>query len=702
EITYHWLRDGVDTGATGIDYLLTQADVGKVFTVQATYTDLGGHAESMTSAATAAVADVNDPPVGSVTITGTAEQGQTLSVSNDLTDVDGLGEITYHWLRDGVDTGVTETSFVLTQADIGKVFTVQATYTDAGGQAESVTSAPTAAVTDINDLPVGSVTITGTAEQGQMLNVSDDLTDADGIGAITYHWLRDGSDTGATGASYLLTQADVGKAVTVQAMYTDLGGHAESILSNATAPVANVNDTPAGNVTISGTAEQGQTLSVSNDLTDADGLGEITYHWLRDGIDTGATGIDYLLTQADVGKVFTVQATYTDVGGQAESVMSAATAVVADVNDLPVGSVTISGTAEQGQTLSVSNDLTDADGLGAITYHWLRDDVDTGVTETNYVLTQADIGKVFTVQATYTDLGGHAENVLSNPTVPVINLNDVPAGSVTITGTAEQGQTLNVSNDLIDADGLGEITYHWLRDGIDTGATGASYLLTQADVGKAVTAQATYTDLGGHAESVLSNATALVANVNDAPVGAVTITGAAEQGQTLNVSNDLADADGLGEITYHWLRDGVDTGITGVSYGLTQADIGKVFAVQATYTDLSGQAESVMSAATLPVADVNDAPVGNVTITGTAQQGQTLNVSDNLTDADGLGAITYHWLRDGVDTGATGASYVLAPADVGKVITVQAAYTDLGGHAESVTSNATAPVSSGNQAPTLV
>ena len=44
----------------------------------------------------------------------------------------------------------------------------------------------------------------------------------------------------------------------------------------------------------------------------------------------------------------------------------------------------------------------------------------------------------------------------------------------------------------------------------------------------------------------------------------------------------------------------------------------------------------------------NNPPTGAVTITGTATQSQTLTADNNLTDSDGLGAITYQWYRDGV------------------------------------------------------
>ena len=76
------------------------------------------------------------------------------------------------------------------------------------------------------------------------------------------------------------------------------------------------------------------------------------------------------MIQADVGSAITVTASYTDDQGTAESVPSSATSAVANVNDAPTGSVTISGTATQNQQLTASNTLADADGLGSISYQW--------------------------------------------------------------------------------------------------------------------------------------------------------------------------------------------------------------------------------------------------------------------------------------------------------------------------------------------
>ncbi len=125
-----------------------------------------------------------------------------------------------------------------------------------------------------------------------------------------------------------LTQAEVGKTITVTVSYTDALGTAESVTSSATAKVANVND--AGVVKVSGTATQGQILKAA--VSDTDGMPTtgLKYQWLADGTAiNGATTSTFTLTQTQVGKAISVKASYTDKLGSAESVTSAATAMIA-------------------------------------------------------------------------------------------------------------------------------------------------------------------------------------------------------------------------------------------------------------------------------------------------------------------------------------------------------------------------------------
>jgi hypothetical protein len=205
-----------------------------------------------TDTVTISLNDINDVPTGSVTISGTEEEGQVLTASNTLADEDGLGAITYHWQRDTgsgfVDIGTTGSTYTLVQADVGATIRVVARYTDGGGFAEAVSSAATSSIADLNNAPTGSVTVTGSASEGATLTASDTLADLDGLGTITYYWQRDtGSgfvDIGVTGSSYTLAQADVGASVRVMARYTDGGGTNEAVASNVIGPISNTTTPP--------------------------------------------------------------------------------------------------------------------------------------------------------------------------------------------------------------------------------------------------------------------------------------------------------------------------------------------------------------------------------------------------------------------------------------------------------------------------
>ena len=74
-----------------------------------------------------------------------------------------------------------------------------------------------------------------------------------------------------------------------------------------------------------------------------------------------------------MGSTLRVVASYSDDAGNPHQVISASTAAVADVDDLPTGSVTIDDTTPtQHQLLTASDTIADLDGItpGAITYQW--------------------------------------------------------------------------------------------------------------------------------------------------------------------------------------------------------------------------------------------------------------------------------------------------------------------------------------------
>ena len=155
--SYQWLADDAEiNGADASTYTLADADVGKAIKVRVSFTDDASNDEELTSAATGAVASAlpppNNPATGAPTISGTAQVGETLTSSTTgIADGDGLpsASFNYQWLADDADiAGATGSSYTLVDADAGKTIKVQVRFTDDGGNEESLTSGPTAAVAE--------------------------------------------------------------------------------------------------------------------------------------------------------------------------------------------------------------------------------------------------------------------------------------------------------------------------------------------------------------------------------------------------------------------------------------------------------------------------------------------------------------------------------------------------------------------------
>ena len=289
----------------------------------------------------------NSPPTGTLMIGGTLQQGELLSVVSTLDDANGLGKFSYRWQasRDGTTwsdiSGATNVTFTPAEAQVGSRLRVSVSYTDGGGTAESANSAATAVVANLNDTPTGGAFINGTAREDSALTVTNTLADPDGLGTLRWQWQTssDGSNwadlAGATGTSFTPGDKQVNLRLRVLASWTDGHGTDEVVASLATLAVAGVNDAPTGNVTLSGSAEQGQTLRASNTLADPDGLGSIVYEWQASANNggtwsaiTGASGSSFTPALAQVGQQLRVLARWTDAQGFAEAVPSLATASV--------------------------------------------------------------------------------------------------------------------------------------------------------------------------------------------------------------------------------------------------------------------------------------------------------------------------------------------------------------------------------------
>jgi hypothetical protein len=204
---------------------------------------------------------------------------------------------------------------------------------------------------------------------------------------------------------------------------------ADSADSSTSAPPANT-VAPV----ISGTAQQGSTLTTDTGTwTGSPPITSYTYQWRR--CDTsgttcadiaGATAQSYVATSADVGTTLKVAVTATNSAGSSTAV-SAATGVVQSSSVAPSNTAlpTITGTAQDGQTLTATSG--DWNGTQPITYayQWKRCDASgascnliSGATSTTYLVTTADVSSTLRVTVTASNSAGFG-SASSNPTATV-------------------------------------------------------------------------------------------------------------------------------------------------------------------------------------------------------------------------------------------------------------------------------------------
>ena len=275
---------------------------------------------------------LNNEPLGLLTIDDdTPAEDQLLTVSTaGVTDADNpggaiTGPVSYVWQVDTRGDGVFEdiiiptglgdiratgTTFTPGDAEVGLALRVKAVYQDANGVLETVFSAPTALVENVNDAPTGAPTISdATPTEGRALTVdTNTIIDPDGTdtavaaGAFAFQWQQSADGVvwtdiaGANGQLFVPTQAQVGLLLRVVVSYVDDGGTPESVTSFATDVVGDL--TFGDNVanTLVGTAGQDEIFGQGgNDIITALGGNDILDGGLGNDQLDGGTGADNMM-----------------------------------------------------------------------------------------------------------------------------------------------------------------------------------------------------------------------------------------------------------------------------------------------------------------------------------------------------------------------------------------------------------------------
>ncbi|MGU1527591.1 Ig-like domain-containing protein [Pseudomonas aeruginosa] len=563
--------------------------------VNATASDASGNTSAGSSVTVDSVAPATPVinPSNGTTLSGTAEPGSSVT----LTDGNGnpIGQIT----ADGSGNWSFTPSTPLADGTV-----VNATATDPAGNTSgqgSTTVDGVAPTTPTVNLSNGS-SLSGTAEPGSTVI----LTDGNGnpIAEVT----ADGSGNWTYTPSTPIANGTVVNVVAQDAAGNSSPGASVTVDSQApAAPVLN----PSNGTTLSGTAEPGATVS----LTDGNGnpIGQVT----ADGSGNWSFTPGTPLANGTV-----VNATASDPTGNTSAPASTTVDSVAPAAPVvnPSNGAEISGTAEPGATVT----LTDGSGnpIGQVTADGSG----------NWSFTPSTpLADGTVVNATATDPAGNTSGQGSTtvdgvaPATPTVNLSN---GS-SLSGTAEPGSTV------ILTDGNGNPIAEVTADGSGNWTYTPSTPIANGTVVNVVAQDAAGNSSPPATVTVDSSAPpAPVIN----PSNGVVISGTAEAGATVT----LTDAGGnpIGQVT----ADG--SGNWSFTPGTPLANGTVIVATATDPTGNSGPQAATTVDAVAPPAPVID-PSNGTTISGTAEAGAKVILTDGNgnpigeTTADGSGNWTF-------------------------------------------------------------
>ncbi|WP_073654094.1 Ig-like domain-containing protein, partial [Pseudomonas aeruginosa] len=563
--------------------------------VNATATDASGNTSAGSSVTVDSVAPATPVinPSNGTTLSGTAEPGSSVT----LTDGNGnpIGQVT----ADGSGNWSFTPSTPLADGTV-----VNATATDPAGNTSgqgSTTVDGVAPTTPTVNLSNGS-SLSGTAEPGSTVI----LTDGNGnpIAEVT----ADGSGNWTYTPSTPIANGTVVNVVAQDAAGNSSPGASVTVDSQApAAPVLN----PSNGTTLSGTAEPGATVS----LTDGNGnpIGQVT----ADGSGNWSFTPGTPLANGTV-----VNATASDPTGNTSAPASTTVDSVAPAAPVvnPSNGAEISGTAEPGATVT----LTDGSGnpIGQVTADGSG----------NWSFTPSTpLADGTVVNATATDPAGNTGGQGSTtvdaiaPATPTVNLSN---GS-SLSGTAEPGSTV------ILTDGNGNPIAEVTADGSGNWTYTPSTPIANGTVVNVVAQDAAGNSSPPATVTVDSSAPpAPVIN----PSNGVVISGTAEAGATVT----LTDAGGnpIGQVT----ADG--SGNWSFTPGTPLANGTVIVATATDPTGNTGPQAATTVDAVAPPAPVID-PSNGTTISGTAEAGAKVILTDGNgnpigeTTADGSGNWTF-------------------------------------------------------------
>ncbi|HEX4679252.1 MAG TPA: hypothetical protein VH210_08660 [Gaiellaceae bacterium] len=344
-------------------------------------------------------------------------------------------------------------------------------------------------------------------------------------------------------------------------------------------------------------------------------------------------------------------------------------------------------------------------GSGTISYHyqWYRCDSNAahctsvhGATGPSYKLVAADATRTIGLTVNATDSSGTASGYAGAVgLVAPATATFVSTVQPMVTGTAQQGRTLQVDNGAWSKSPT-SFTYSWLRCNQNgrvcmsiAGATTASYVATAADAGHAVIVLVTASSGSATAAALSAAATSTPGSTGTTTTttrtqgpkstAAPAVSGGASQGSQLTATPGTWTGSGTISYAYQWYRcDAAGAhcssvhGATAATYKLGTQDVTHTMGLTVNASDSAGKASAYASLVG-PVAAAGSSLIATAqpTVSGTGAARKPVSVTTG-TWSPAATAYSYAWQRCNANgricapiAGATLATYTVVAADSG-------------------------------------
>jgi hypothetical protein len=514
--------------------------------------------------------------------------------------------------------------------------------------------------------------ISGLARDGQVLKLDKGAWSGQKPISYAYVWSRcDASGESCSpipftnSAHYKAGHQDVGDTLRATVTATNPEGHASATAldEDLVAPAALAK---GKRPTISGTAQDGKLLTVSDATWKGTPPQSFTYRWQacpKRAACTdipGATEASYRASTTQIAGKLRAIVTASNAISQA-TVVSKLSKPIAAGPPVAIGAPTIAGSLQEGQMLTAANGPWVGTAPISFSYQWLRCSIAgggceeiAGATSSSYALGVGDLASNLAVVVTAENAQGAAQ-ATSGETQAVLGI--LPTNTVlpSISGLLQDGGLLSVATGSWTGTELISYEYQWqLCNALGAaceelkGAIGSTLKLDPSEIGKTLAVVVTATNAAG-SSSATSSVTSLIAGILPKNTALPSISGLLQDGSLLSAAT--GSWSGSEPISYAYQWEGCNAlgkaceelkGATGSTLKLDPSEIGKTLALIVTATNAAGSTSATSSVTSL-IEGILPKNTVLPAITGALKLGQLLSVSNGTWTGSEPISYSYQW-----------------------------------------------------------